>query len=100
MARRITIDERAVRALKKLPKKAARRILKAIEKLGGDSAPPGSTKLEATEHLRKIRVGDYRVVYAVEANETFVMKVADRKDVYEGLHALEKRLVWLHIKKK
>lgn len=99
MARRITLDERAFRQLKKLQKNIGRKVFKAIEGLESNPTPPGSTKLETTDHLRKLRVGNHRVVYALDADEIFIMKVADRKDVYGGLKALEKRLLQLHLKK-
>jgi mRNA interferase RelE/StbE len=99
MATSITIDKRAVGQLKKLPKATGRKIFKVIQQLKDNPTPQASTKLETTGHLRKIRVGQYRVVYALEADEVFVMKIAHRKDVYQRLDALEKRLLRLHLKR-
>lgn len=92
MALHVTIDERAIEQIAKLPRNVGRKVFRCIERLAEDSTPRGSEKLEGTRHLRKVRVGDHRIVYAVEKNEVFVLKVGDRKDVYRGLESLEKRL--------
>ena len=39
------------------------RLSEAIDALESDPHPPGSLKLQGTEALYRIRIGDYRVVY-------------------------------------
>ena len=51
--------------LRSLPKSVIDRVLKQIESLGIDPLPRGSVKLAGAEHLYRIRVGDYRVVYGI-----------------------------------
>jgi mRNA interferase RelE/StbE len=59
------------------------RVNAAIDGLAEDPRPFGATKLVGRDDLR-IRVGDYRVVYAVddEAHVVVVARIAHRQDVY------------------
>ncbi len=62
------------------------RIKKAIEKkLTIDPIAFGKPLQYSLKGLRRLRVGDYRVVYKVDASEkrVIVLKIAHRKDVYE-----------------
>ena len=57
-----------------------------IENLAENPRPPGAIKLAGQEAYR-IRVGDYRVVYAI-ADERLVILVVDvghRREIYRGL---------------
>ena len=60
------------------------RVAQKIDALANDPFPRGSVKLEAQDDLRRIRVGDCRVVYQVrqEALVVFVIRVKHRGDVY------------------
>ena len=74
----------ADRAMARLPADAQRRIVLALEGLGGNPRPPGVTKLAGDENLWRIRVGAYRVVYEIHPRPPLVMvlRVAHRKDAY------------------
>ena len=48
--------------LRSLPKSVIDRVLKQIDSLTHDPLPRQTIKLAGTEHLYRIRVGDYRVV--------------------------------------
>lgn len=54
-----------------------------IAALADDPRPHGCEKLSALERYR-IRVGDYRIVYAVEDAElvVWVVRIGHRRDVY------------------
>ena len=54
-------------ALASHPRDDMRRVNAAILALADDQHPPGSKKLQGAEDLYRIRIGDYRVIYAVEA---------------------------------
>lgn len=81
---RIEVTPAARRALESLPKKVLRQIDKRILALADNPYPPGSKKLQDTEDLRRIRVGDYRILYLVEAERLVVVivTVGHRRDVY------------------
>jgi mRNA interferase RelE/StbE len=70
--------------LRSLPKAAVARILEKIERLGEEPFPQRTVKLEGGEELYRIRVGDYRVVYAVDRNakQVIVHYVRHRRDAY------------------
>jgi len=74
----------AIKQLEKLPKVMQRRIAAKIDALGREPRPHGVEKLEAREGLYRIRVGDYRVVYAIRDERLIVLilRIAHRKDVY------------------
>ena len=60
------------------------RIIAAAEALGRDPFPPGCRKLSGSERSYRIRVGDYRILYAVFSGRLVieVIKVGHRRDVY------------------
>jgi len=57
---------------------------KPIRALAADPRPPGRKKLASTSDYYRIRVGDYRVLYAVRDREVLVLviKVGYRREVY------------------
>ena len=63
------------------------RILRKITALADDPRPPGVTRLTGPEGLWRIRIGDYRVVYAIEDDRlvVLVVPVAARGAVYRDL---------------
>ena len=80
-----------------LPKEAQRQIVKRIEGLATDPRPAGIKQLKGPEKFLRVRAGDYRVIYLVEGKNLVVLivRVGDRKDVYEGLETLVRRVqVW------
>lgn len=92
MGYKIVITESAAKELKRIPAKMQDRIFEKIEGLVEEPKPNGHKKLKNFdmpgsdyEDYYRIRVGDYRVIYAIEDAEItiFVMKVAHRKNVYE-----------------
>jgi mRNA interferase RelE/StbE len=70
--------------LRSLPKATVARIVEKIEGLGKEPFPPRTVKLEGGEELYRIRIGDYRVVYAVDrgAKQVIVHYVRHRRDAY------------------
>jgi mRNA interferase RelE/StbE len=71
------------RDLKKLPKAEARRILNQIEEELSKHADAYPVLKGQFAGLRKYRVGDYRVIYAVLGNEVLVLRIGHRRDVYK-----------------
>lgn len=92
MEYKIVITESAAKELKRIPTKMQDRIFEKIEDLAEEPKPNGHKKLKNFDmpssdydDYYRIRVGDYRVIYAIEDAEItiFVMKIAHRKNVYE-----------------
>lgn len=73
--------------LRKLPKPMVARVLKKIKTLSDDPFPHQVEKLTDAEGLYRIRVGDYRVVYAVDGDkrQITIHYVRHRRDVYRAL---------------
>lgn len=83
MPYRIEVRPAAARQLRKLDPPTARRIQGAIALLADDPRPPASRPLTG-RHARRVRVGDYRVMYTIEADRlvVVVVTIGHRRDVY------------------
>ena len=84
MIHQIEFRASAIRELGKLPKVLSRRIALAIEKLATDPYPSGCKKLHGGMNLFRIRVGEYRVIYSIDAGRLIVtiVRIGHRKDIY------------------
>jgi len=82
----IEISTCAAKAVGKLEKANRLRIVGAIELLSVDPRPPGTKMLRGGDQGRwRVRVGDYRIVYAIEDDRllVLVLRVAHRREVYD-----------------
>jgi len=74
----------AAREYRRLQGPLRERVRRAIDALAlaSDSRPAGTVRLAGRDDYR-IRVGDYRVVYAVDAERlVIVARIAHRREVY------------------
>jgi len=74
--------------LENLSKDVLKRVVKTIDNLAEDSKPHGVKKLQGSdENLFRVRVGDYRIIYAISEKIKIVniRRVRPRKDVYRNL---------------
>ena len=80
----VEFDPRVLKELSKLDKSVARRVFTAINALATEPRPAGCRSLTGYPGLWRIRVGDYRVVYAIEdaVLTVCVVKVGHRREVY------------------
>ncbi|MGH8567045.1 MAG: type II toxin-antitoxin system RelE family toxin [Gammaproteobacteria bacterium] len=94
MAYTVELLETAIEELADLPKDVQRRILKRIEGLKTDPRPAGVTQLKAPEKFFRLRAGGYRVIYVVEGKKlvVLVVKIGDRKDIYDRVEVLTRRV--------
>ena len=68
--------------------KARARVMRALE--GRVSAEPtrfGKPLRQTLRGLWSLRVGDYRIVYAIKGEEVWVLRIWHRREVYERLEA-------------
>ena len=81
--------EEAEQELKKLPKKHIEQVLKKIDLLESFETATGVKKLQGTREypLYRIRSGDYRIIFTVEADRVVVLivRIGHRKDIYKKL---------------
>lgn len=84
MAYEIVYAPSAAKALRKLDRQVARRILEAISKLAEEPRSAGCVQLVGGEGELRIRVGDYRVVYDVIDEEVVVLilRLGHRREIY------------------
>jgi mRNA interferase RelE/StbE len=70
--------------IKKIPENLKQRIKNAIEKrLVIDPIKAGRPLRQSLVGHRKMRVGDYRIIYRLEFDTIIVLKIGHRKDIYE-----------------
>jgi mRNA interferase RelE/StbE len=87
----IRITPHARRSLQRLKKnrEVTRRLLDAIDTLSRNPRPPGSKKLISSkfDNLFRIRVGDWRILYAIEDDVILViiLDVLRRDQAYRGI---------------
>jgi len=77
------IEKSAQKELSKIQQQQQDRIVEAIRKLSGDPRPSGVKKLSGRE-ARRIRVGDYRIIYDIDDNEltVLIVNIGHRKEIY------------------
>lgn len=75
----------ARREMESLDPPIVQRIVRRIEELSRDPRPPGCKKLKGGLSLRRIRIGDYRVIYAIQDQMRVVdvVGVRHRSKAYE-----------------
>ena len=81
---RVILAPAAERQLWALPEGAERRIVRRLRALRAEPRPPGCLKLKGREDAYRLRVGDYRIIYRIEAAVlvVLVIEIGHRRDVY------------------
>jgi mRNA interferase RelE/StbE len=77
----------AEKDLRSLPKPIISRVMAKIEKLGADPFSLQALKLSVAEHLYRLRVGDYRIIFEVDeqTKKVIIHYVRHRRRVYRDL---------------
>ena len=75
----------ALKELSKLPLEVQQRIADRIDELKTNPYPPGIKALKNGDGRLRLRVGDYRVIYRIEADNLviIVIKVGHRRNIYK-----------------
>jgi mRNA interferase RelE/StbE len=70
--------------LEELPRRVAERMLARIDALAENPRPRGGRKLQGPSQLWRIRVGEYRVIYAIDDSKRTVdiLVIRHRSDAY------------------
>jgi mRNA interferase RelE/StbE len=82
---RVVIKASAAKELEAVDGKRNRqRLVAAIDSLADNPRPAGVEKLSGSRDRFRVRVGDYRVIYAIEDTVlvVYVVKVGHRREVY------------------
>lgn len=83
----IDVRPRVRRALRQLDPPVREAVAVAIDHLASETRPPDVTPLKGHRAWLRTRVGDYRIIYAVDdrARMVTVAVVGHRREVYRGL---------------
>ena len=87
----VEIAPRAQRRIRKLARKDQRAVKRIIDALATNPAPDGVEWIKPEKWgLRRVRTGNYRVVYKVDKGRLIVLVVVvgDRKEVYQILRRI------------
>jgi mRNA interferase RelE/StbE len=84
---RITFKPTVEKDLSKVPRELIARFFKRLEILKQNPYPRQALRLEGTEGLYRLRVGDYRIIYGVHttSHQIVVHHIRLRRDVYRDL---------------
>jgi len=83
LAYNIVYKKSVQRDLKKLSKAEAHRILNQVEEELSKNADTHPVLKGQFAGLRKYRVGEYRVIYAILGHDVLILRIGHRKDVYK-----------------
>jgi mRNA interferase RelE/StbE len=83
LAHNIVYKKSVQRDLKKLSKAEANRVLDKVEEELSKNAEAYPVLKGQFAGLRKYRIGEYRVIYAILGNDVLILRVGHRKDVYK-----------------
>lgn len=81
---RLVYKKSVHRDLHKLSKPEARRVLDQIEKKLAKKPDSNPVLKGQFAGLRRFRVGEYRVIYALLGTDVLILRIGHRKNVYES----------------
>ena len=81
----ISFARSARKDLERLDAQTVQRVFSRIEKLAAQPRPPGCLKLQGSSDLWRMRVGDYRVIYAIDdrARVVDINAIRHRREAYQ-----------------
>ena len=80
---RVFLSRKAAKALEETPSQMRRRLEEKISELSLTPYPAGSRRLKGAPNAYRLRVGDYRLLYAMlSKDEILVFKIARRETAY------------------
>ena len=85
---KLVIKRSAAKEIESIDRKKTRqRVVARIQELANNPRPRGCEKLSGKYPRYRIRQGQFRILYEIKDEELviFVVKVADRRDVYKRL---------------
>jgi mRNA interferase RelE/StbE len=87
VAWKIIIHRKAEKVLYRLPRDVLERVRAEMRNLVHNPRPEGCKKLTGYDNLFRVRVGDWRISYAIEAEELviLVVEISPRGGAYRNL---------------
>ena len=83
----VVLTRSAEKSLTRLPNTITKSIIALLEALQNNPRPAGCKKLKGYKNLWRIRIGEYRIIYAIEEVILLVdvREIGHRKDIYDQL---------------
>ena len=83
----VELTRRAQKGLESAPVEVRRRIVRAIDALAETPRPHGAKRLAIDEDIHRPRVGDWRILYAVQDKVLLVLVVSigHRREAYRRI---------------
>jgi mRNA interferase RelE/StbE len=83
----VVVSQTAEKELQRLPSRTIEKIIALLKSLQDNPRPGGCKKLKGYKNLWRARVGDYRIIYAIDDVILLVdvREVGHRKDIYDKL---------------
>ena len=83
----VALAPRAVKELAAIDAVQRRRIARRIDALQENPRPPGAIRLAGHDDLWRLRVGDYRIIYAIDGGALviLVIRVGHQREIYRKL---------------
>ena len=80
----VRMDAPVRKTLDRLPRNLYARVVRKLEALEENPRPFGVEKLAGSEDIYRVRVGDWRLVYAIRDRElvVIVIRIGHRREVY------------------
>ena len=80
----VRMESGARKVLDRLPSDLYTRMMRKLDTLEENPRPFGVEKLSGPEDLYRVRVGDWRIVYAIRDRElvVIVIRIGHRREVY------------------
>ena len=80
----ISIRRSAEKELRRLSKAEIPHLVEKIKGLSENPRPASSKMLQGEEKYRRLRVGNYRIIYGIDdsAKAVMIVKIGHRKEVY------------------
>lgn len=84
---KLSVKPSVEKDFRSLSKESVARVWSKIAALANNPLPKNTVKLSGSEHLYRVRVGDYRVIYSVDnqAHEVIVQHVRHRREAYRDV---------------
>lgn len=78
---KIEWKENAIRELEKLDRNLASRIYKKVSQLKENFDSADVKRLKNSD-LFRLRIGDYRVLFGIEKDTIYILKIGHRRNIY------------------
>lgn len=83
----VIVERQVDKVLRRLPQDVLRRVDRLLLSLADEPRPAGCKKLKGYDSLYRLRMGDWRLIYAIEDDKlvVLVIELAPRGQVYRDL---------------